>query len=66
MCVSFEIKNFSELRFPVRALWLQLGKLLQNSWYQSERTLAQGHSLEKSSPDYQDLYNYGTITDRAA
>ena len=28
--------------------------------------LAQGHSLEKSSPDYQDLCNYGTITDRAA
>ena len=25
-----------------------------------------GHSLEKSSPDYQDLCNYGTITDRAA
>ena len=30
------------------------------------RHLAQGHSLEKSSPDYQDLCNYGTITDRAA
>ena len=28
--------------------------------------LAQGHSLEKSSPDYQDLCNYGTITHRAA
>ena len=28
--------------------------------------LAEGHSLEKSSPDYQDLCNYGTITDRAA
>ena len=28
--------------------------------------LAQGHSLEKSSPDYQDLCNYGTITGRAA
>ena len=28
--------------------------------------LAQGRSLEKSSPDYQDLCNYGTITDRAA
>ena len=28
--------------------------------------LAQGHSLEKSSPDYQDLCNYGTIADRAA
>ena len=28
--------------------------------------LAQGHSLEKSSPDYQSLCNYGTITDRAA
>ena len=28
--------------------------------------LAQEHSLEKSSPDYQDLCNYGTITDRAA
>ena len=30
------------------------------------RHLAHGHSLEKSSPDYQDLCNYGTITDRAA
>ena len=28
--------------------------------------LAQGRSLEKSSPDYQDLCNDGTITDRAA
>ena len=28
--------------------------------------LAQGHSLEKSSPDYQSLCNYATITDRAA
>ena len=28
--------------------------------------LAQGQSLEKSSPDYQDLCNYGTITGRAA
>ena len=28
--------------------------------------LAQGHSLEKSSPDYEDLCNYGTITDVAA
>ena len=28
--------------------------------------LAQGHSLEKSSPDYQSLCNYGTIIDRAA
>ena len=28
--------------------------------------LAQGHSLEKSSPDYQTLCNDGTITDRAA
>ncbi len=28
--------------------------------------LAEGHSLEKSSPEYQDLCNYGTITDRAA
>ncbi len=30
------------------------------------RYLAQGHSLEKSSPEYQDLCNYGTIADRAA
>ena len=30
------------------------------------RHLAHGHSLEKSSPDYQDLCNYGIITDRAA
>ena len=30
------------------------------------RHLAQGHSLDKSSPDYQDLCNYGTITDGAA
>ena len=28
--------------------------------------LAQGHSLEKSSPHYQDLCNYGTISDMAA
>ena len=28
--------------------------------------LAQGHSLEKSSPDYQSLCDYGTITDRVA
>ena len=28
--------------------------------------LAQGHSLEKSSPDYQSLCDYDTITDRAA
>ena len=28
--------------------------------------LAQGHSLEKSSPHYQDLCNYGTINHRAA
>ena len=30
------------------------------------RHLAQGHSLEKSSPDYEALCDYGTITDRAA
>ncbi len=30
------------------------------------RYLPQGHSLEESSPDYQDLCNYGTITDRVA
>jgi DDE superfamily endonuclease len=28
--------------------------------------LAQGHSLEKSSPDYEDLCNYGTIMETAA
>ena len=28
--------------------------------------LAQGHNLEKSSPDYEALCDYGTITDRAA
>lgn len=28
--------------------------------------LAQGHSLEKSSPEYEELCNYGTITDLAA
>ena len=28
--------------------------------------LAQGHSLEKSSPDYQELCNYGTISEMAA
>lgn len=28
--------------------------------------LAQGHSLEKSSPDYEELCNYGTITKLAA
>ncbi|MGE3540182.1 MAG: hypothetical protein AB7N91_22435 [Candidatus Tectimicrobiota bacterium] len=28
--------------------------------------LAQGHSLEKSSPDYEALCNYGTITATAA
>jgi hypothetical protein len=28
--------------------------------------LGQGHSLDKSSPDYEELYNYGTITDTAA
>jgi DDE superfamily endonuclease len=28
--------------------------------------LATGHSLEKSSPDYEELCNYGTITDLAA
>ena len=28
------------------------------------RHLAHGHSLDKSSPDYQDLCNYGTITDK--
>jgi len=30
------------------------------------RYLAQGHSLEKSSPEYEELCNYGTITDLAA
>ena len=28
--------------------------------------LAQGYSLEKSSPDYEELCNYGTITETAA
>src|SRR5256712_1189852 len=28
--------------------------------------LAQGHSLEKSSPDYEELCNYGTITEMAS
>jgi hypothetical protein len=28
--------------------------------------LAKGHSLEKSSPDYEELCNYGTITETAA
>jgi IS5 family transposase len=28
--------------------------------------LAQGQSLEKSSPDYEELCNYGTITETAA
>ena len=28
--------------------------------------LAHGHSLDKSSPEYQSLCNYGTITDKAA
>jgi len=28
--------------------------------------LAQGHSLEKSSPDYEELCNYGTIAETAA
>jgi hypothetical protein len=28
--------------------------------------LANGHSLEKSSPDYETLCNYGVITDLAA
>ena len=28
--------------------------------------LAQGHNLEKSSPHYQDLCDYGTINHRAA
>jgi hypothetical protein len=28
--------------------------------------VAQGHSLEKSSPDYEELCNYGTITEMAA
>jgi hypothetical protein len=28
--------------------------------------LAEGHSLEKSSPDYEELCNYGTITETAA
>jgi hypothetical protein len=28
--------------------------------------LAQGHSLEKSSPDYEELCNYGIITETAA
>ena len=28
--------------------------------------LAKGHSLEKSSPDYQELCNYGAISERAA
>jgi hypothetical protein len=28
--------------------------------------LAQGHSLEKSSPAYEELCNYGTITEKAA
>ena len=30
------------------------------------RHLAHGHSLEKSSPDYQELCNYGTISEMAA
>ena len=30
------------------------------------QSLAEGHSLEKSSPHYQDLCNYGTISDMAA
>jgi hypothetical protein len=28
--------------------------------------LARGHSLEKSSPDYEELCNYGIITETAA
>jgi trans-aconitate methyltransferase len=28
--------------------------------------LAKGHSLEKSSPDYEELCNYGSITETAA
>jgi hypothetical protein len=28
--------------------------------------LAQGHRLEKSSPDYEELCNYGSITELAA
>ncbi|NJN18992.1 MAG: hypothetical protein HC822_23410 [Oscillochloris sp.] len=28
--------------------------------------LAQGHSLEKSSPAYEELCSYGTITEKAA
>jgi hypothetical protein len=28
--------------------------------------VAEGHSLEKSSPDYEELCNYGTITETAA
>ena len=30
------------------------------------QSLAEGHSLEKSSPHYQALCNYGTISDMAA
>ena len=43
----------------MRALWLQLGKLLQNSWYQSERTLVMAGN---SSPSiqYTPLHN-GTV-----
>ncbi len=28
--------------------------------------VAQGHSLEKSSPEYEELCNYGTIIETAA
>jgi hypothetical protein len=34
--------------------------------FQNERTVSNGQSLEKSSPDYEALCNYGIIADEAA
>ena len=51
---------------PTRPLSRKAHASMLNLLERISQHLAQGHSLEKSSPDYQDLCNYGTITDRAA
>jgi DDE superfamily endonuclease len=53
------------------ALGLSMASLKRRAFNQHlieriSQHLAQGHSLEKSSPEYEELCNYGTITETAA
>jgi hypothetical protein len=45
---------------------LKRGAFNQHLIERMSQHLAQGHSLEKSSPDYEELCNYGTMTETAA